>query len=223
MLVPNAFDLTPRIRPGRVSDQQLDDCLDDRMYRQGRALLGLKQSREHTRQKVAARHAPAIFPPADPHSVTSTTRDPRSSSPSKTTAPAQIAARSTPTAPAHSTGSAQMPGQRASAHISTLCAAVLPTTVTVAPIPGGGGGGGGGARRARSSTRSPATRTAKMRGGAAAQNIAVCDDGAAVSRNWRCWRCAWGDVWLRWPRSGGKALKEGDMLRCALSRVIVKL
>ena len=67
-----------------------------------------------------------------------------------------------------------MADQHASAHtISVRC---VPRTVTVAPMPsGGGGGGGGGARRARSSTRSPATDE-RQRGGAAVQNIAVCDD-----------------------------------------------
>jgi hypothetical protein len=180
MLVPNAFDLTPRIRPGRVSDQQLDDCLDDRMYRQGRALLGLKQSREHTRQKVAARHAPAIFPPADPHSVTSTTRDPPLLKPIQNN-------RARPNSSAkHADSARAQHGERPNAwparfrpYQHTLRGGVTNNSDGSADseaVAGGGGGGGGGARRARSSTRSPATRTAKMRGGAAARNIAVCDD-----------------------------------------------
>ncbi|KAH9013322.1 hypothetical protein EDB85DRAFT_2034007 [Lactarius pseudohatsudake] len=36
----------------------------------------LCQSREHAPQKVAARHAPAVFPPADPHPGRGATRNP---------------------------------------------------------------------------------------------------------------------------------------------------
>lgn len=164
-------------------------------------------------------YLPTLTPAASPRTT------PRSSRPSTTAAAAQIAARSAQRAAAHSTGSPHRPGQRPSAHISATCATVLPQTVTVAlPRPGSAAGiGGGGARRARSSTSSPATRTAKRSGGAAARNMAVCEDDA-VSWRRRCGRCAGGDAGPLRSGGGGKTVREpteGDGSRCTLSLCVI--
>jgi len=86
---------------------------------------------------------------------------------SNTAAHAQITALSAPSAPTQSTGSAQRPGQRLSAHMSACCMIVLPCTETLIP---GGASGRGEARRARSSTSRPAMRMEKRSGGAAVRN-----------------------------------------------------
>ena len=93
-----------------------------------------------------------------------------SSKESNKAAQAQITALSAPSAPTQSTGSAQRPGQRLSAHMSARCVTVLPCTETVMPS---GALGRGEARRARSSTSRPAMRIEKRSGGAALRNRAL--------------------------------------------------
>ncbi|KAH8982657.1 hypothetical protein EDB86DRAFT_2834286 [Lactarius hatsudake] len=146
------------------------------------------QSREHAPQKVAARHAPAVFPPANPHPARGATRDP----------PLLKAIHHSRGRP---NGSAQRadgggahhgePPQAWPAHLRPY-QHTLHDSVSQNGDGSAADIGGGGARRARSSTSSPVTRTAKMSGGAAARNMAVWDE--AIFWRGRCGRRTGGGV-----------------------------